>query len=50
MRTSPSFRVDWKFTAPVRPGDTITGAIEVLEVREDKPITKLAMREVYRFL
>ena len=30
------------FTAPVRPGDTITGAVEVLEVREDKPITKLA--------
>jgi acyl dehydratase len=35
-------QVDWKFTAPVRPGDTITGAIEVLEAREDKPITKLA--------
>ncbi|MCG6926984.1 MAG: MaoC family dehydratase [Acidobacteria bacterium] len=34
--------VDWKFTAPVRPGDTITGAVEVLEVREDKPITRLA--------
>ncbi len=34
--------VDWKFTAPVRPGDTITGAVEVLEVRRDKPITKLA--------
>jgi len=33
--------VDWKFTAPVRPGDTITGVVEVLEVREDKPITKL---------
>jgi len=33
--------VDWKFTAPVRPGDTITGAVEVLEVREDKPITKI---------
>jgi len=27
--------------APVRPGDTITGAVEVLEVRKDKPITKL---------
>jgi acyl dehydratase len=26
----------------VRPGDTITGAVEVLEVRTDKPITKLA--------
>ena len=35
-------QVDWKFTAPVRPGDTITGAVEVLECREDKPITKLA--------
>jgi acyl dehydratase len=33
--------VDWKFTAPVRPGDTITGAVEVTEVRADKPITKL---------
>jgi acyl dehydratase len=35
-------QVDWKFVAPVRPGDTITGSVEVLEVREDKPITKLA--------
>jgi acyl dehydratase len=35
-------QVDWKFNAPVRPGDTITGAVEVLEVRPDKPITKLA--------
>jgi acyl dehydratase len=35
-------QVDWRFTAPVRPGDTITGSVEVLEVREDKPITKLA--------
>jgi acyl dehydratase len=34
-------QVDWKFTAPVRPGDTITGAVEVVEVREDKPIAKL---------
>ena len=34
-------QVDWKFIAPVRPGDTITGAVEVVEVREDKPITKL---------
>ena len=34
--------VDWRFNAPVRPGDTITGAVEVLEVRADKPITKLA--------
>lgn len=33
--------VDWDFTAPVRPGDTITGSVEVLDVREDKPITEL---------
>src|SRR5919108_3924925 len=33
--------VDWHFRAPVRPGDTITGAVEVLEVREDRPITRL---------
>jgi acyl dehydratase len=33
--------VDWSFRAPVRPGDTITGAVEVLEVRDDKPITRL---------
>jgi acyl dehydratase len=33
--------VDWSFKAPVRPGDTITGIAEVLEVRDDKPITKL---------
>jgi acyl dehydratase len=34
-------QVEWRFTAPVRPGDVITGAVEVVEVREDKPITKL---------
>ena len=33
--------VDWDFTAPVRPGDTITGRVEVTSVREDKPITEL---------
>lgn len=33
--------VNWDFTAPVRPGDTITGAVEVTDVREDKPITEL---------
>ena len=33
--------VDWSFRAPVRPGDAITGAAEVLEVRTDKPITRL---------
>jgi len=34
--------VNWNFRAPVRPADTITGRVEVLEVRTDKPITKLA--------
>lgn len=33
--------VDWDFTAPVRPGEEITGSVEVLDVREDKPITEL---------
>ena len=33
--------VDWSFTAPVKPGDEITAEVEVLEAREDKPITKL---------
>ena len=33
--------VDWSFKAPVRPGDAITGSVEVLEVRTDNPITKL---------
>lgn len=33
--------VDWSFRAPARPGDAITGEVEVLEVRHDKPITRL---------
>jgi acyl dehydratase len=33
--------VEWNFTAPVRPGDRITGAVEVLAVRTDKPVTEL---------
>ena len=33
--------VEWDFKAPVRPGDTITGRVEVIEARADKPITKL---------
>ena len=33
--------VNWNFRAPVRPGDQITGEVEVLEVREDKPITRV---------
>ena len=34
-------QVNWSFKAPVRPGDTITGAVEVTKVRMDKPITEL---------
>ena len=34
-------QVDWSFKAPVRPGDEITAEVEVLETREDKPITRL---------
>ena len=33
--------VEWDFRAPVRPGDEITAEVEVLEAREDKPITRL---------
>jgi acyl dehydratase len=38
--------VHWSFKAPVRPGDTITGEVRVVKVREDKPITELATRIV----
>ena len=34
-------RVDWSFKAPVRPGDVITAEVEVLEVREGRPICTL---------
>jgi acyl dehydratase len=33
--------VDWRFLQPVRPGDTITAEVELLERREDKPIHTL---------
>jgi acyl dehydratase len=33
--------VSWAFKAPVRPGDTITGRVEVMSTRTDKPITEL---------
>lgn len=33
--------VSWDFTAPARPGDRITGRVEVTAVREDKPVTEL---------
>lgn len=35
---------NWKFLAPVRPGNTITGEVELTKVREDKPITELVTR------
>ena len=38
--------VNWDFTAPVRPGDTIRGEVEVVEARTDKPITVLRTRVV----
>jgi len=34
-------RVGWDFRAPVRPGDTITAEVEVLEVHATKPVTRL---------
>lgn len=36
----------WRFLAPTRPGDTITGEVEVTAVRDDKPITTLATKVV----
>jgi acyl dehydratase len=33
-----------RYSAPVRPGDTITGEVEVTALREDKPIVTLAVR------
>jgi acyl dehydratase len=37
-------QVNWSFKAPVRPGDTITGEVEVTKARGDKPITELETR------
>ena len=37
-------QINWKFKAPVRPGDTVTGEVEVKKVRADKPITELETR------
>ncbi len=36
----------WSFKAPVRPGDTITGEVEVTKARPDKPITELKTRVI----
>ena len=33
--------VNWSFRAPVRPGDKITGAVEVTKVRTDKPMVEV---------
>ena len=37
-------QVSWSFKAPVRPGDTITGEVEITKARPDKPITELRTR------
>lgn len=37
-------QANWSFKAPVRPGDTITGEVQVTKVRADKPITELDTR------
>ena len=36
--------VNWNFRAPVKPGDSITGEVEVVKVRDDKPISELVTR------
>ena len=33
--------VDWRFLAPVRPGDRLTAEVEVIGLRDDKPIATL---------
>ena len=37
-------QLDLRFLAPARPGDVITGAVEVTSARADKPITGLDVR------
>jgi acyl dehydratase len=39
-------QTNWSFKAPVRPGDRITGQMEVTKVRADKPITELKARVI----
>jgi acyl dehydratase len=39
-------QVNWSFKAPVRPGDTITGEVELTQVRTDKPVTEMITRVV----
>ena len=35
---------NWKFTAPVFIGDTITAEVEITSVHETKPVTQLAIK------
>ena len=37
-------QLDLRFLAPVRPGDVVTGTVEVTSARTDKPITGLDVR------
>ncbi len=37
---------DWRFTAPVYIGDTVTAHVEVVHVHPTKPVTRLAVRVV----
>ena len=37
-------QLDLRFLAPVRPGDVITGTVQVTSARRDKPITALDVR------
>ena len=39
-------QANWTFKAPVRPGDTITGYVELTKVRADKPVTEMITRVV----
>jgi acyl dehydratase len=34
-------QTDWRYLAPVRPGDRLTAEVEVVEARTDKPISTL---------
>lgn len=37
-------QLDLRFLGPVRPGDVITGTVQVTAARRDKPITELVVR------
>jgi acyl dehydratase len=37
-------QLDLRFLAPVRPGDVITGTVQVTSARSDKPIAELIVR------